>query len=438
MSGGSERWERFGQALALAVGEGPDPSCRQAQRVAVRALADLPARRRWPWVLGVAASLAAAVPLLYALIPSAGGPDKLAFWIGDSNAAGREGGWIYAPDSAPVAVRFADGSQIRVERAGRMQVVRADREHVAVVLQEGIVLTVVQPGGGARWSLNAGPFRVEVVGTEFSVSWNGAERNLVVDVRHGKVHLSGPVLPAQGLLLRAEDRLRVSEVGAWYRVEHAPAASGEGPTPGKALAPPAPAVEAIPAPAPPAPPVPPPSDDAPTKDRVAMPPRSPALPPSVPPTPPGWRQLAGSGRYADALAEAEATGFAQFLQQLPLRELMELADTARYARNAARASEALRAVRDRFPGSSSAGMAAFLLGRVAQDLAGDTAAAAEWFATYLAEEPSGPLVEETLGRLMDSLRRAGRSVEAARAADRYLRTYPDGGFAPLARSLLPR
>jgi TolA-binding protein len=152
--------------------------------------------------------------------------------------------------------------------------------------------------------------------------------------------------------------------------------------------------------------------------------------------PAGWRALYGKGRYDEALAAARQQGFAELLTRLGAAELRELADAARFAGEAREAEQALLALRERFPRDRRARVAAFLLGRVAMDLGRRPAQAVTWFQTYLHEDPSGPLAEEALGRLVDALARAGQRARARDAAGQYLGRYPDGLFSELARSVL--
>jgi len=80
-----------------------------------------------------------------------------------------------------------------------------------------------------------------------------------------------------------------------------------------------------------------------------------------------WRQLALTGRYADALSAAEADNFDAICGRESSVDLLLLADTAHFAGSGARAEQAFRAVRNRFAGGHEAAVAAFSLGRMAYD-----------------------------------------------------------------------
>ncbi len=75
-------------------------------------------------------------------------------------------------------------------------------------------------------------------------------------------------------------------------------------------------------------------------------------------------------------------------------DLQSLAHAARLGGSATRAVQALTALRQRFLGSTAAGAAAFMLGRIAQDGARDHAGAAGWFQRYLSEQPVGAFAAE--------------------------------------------
>jgi len=66
------------------------------------------------------------------------------------------------------------------------------------------------------------------------------------------------------------------------------------------------------------------------------------------------------------------------------------------------------------------------------DANGAHARAAEWFQTYLREEPGGPMTREALGRLLESFERSGQRARAKEFALRYRREYPSGPHAELA------
>jgi TolA-binding protein len=95
-------------------------------------------------------------------------------------------------------------------------------------------------------------------------------------------------------------------------------------------------------------------------------------------------------------------------------------------------------LRRRFPGGGHSAFAAFELGRLHFDQLGAYHEATRWLNTYLAEQPSGPLAREALGRVMEAESKSGNASEARRTAELYLSRYPTGPHQKLARSLAPR
>ena len=124
------------------------------------------------------------------------------------------------------------------------------------------------------------------------------------------------------------------------------------------------------------------------------------------------------------------------MRTLSAADLQALANSARYAGQATLSLRFLQTLRRRFPATSPARTAAFLMGRVEADLRGRCSAAVRWFSTYLREAPAGPLVEAALGRRMGCYAKTGRRSLALRDARAYLKRYPRGLFAAQARRLV--
>ena len=144
-----------------------------------------------------------------------------------------------------------------------------------------------------------------------------------------------------------------------------------------------------------------------------------------------WSALARDGKYTEAVGAAERSGIARIYQTAPADDLLELARSARLAGRADIEQGALLACRQHYKGQPPAAKAAYLLGRAA-----GPKEAAQWFETYLREQPAGVLSREAAGRLIESQQRAGNISGARDAATRYLAGYPDGPHGALARSVL--
>jgi outer membrane protein assembly factor BamD (BamD/ComL family) len=95
-------------------------------------------------------------------------------------------------------------------------------------------------------------------------------------------------------------------------------------------------------------------------------------------------------------------------------------------------------LRRRFPGTPEAGTAAFTLGRIAFENEDAYARAAQWFDTYLHEQPAGALTGDASGRLIEAKVRSGDGIGARAAAQQYLRRFPGGPYASEARGALSK
>jgi len=93
-------------------------------------------------------------------------------------------------------------------------------------------------------------------------------------------------------------------------------------------------------------------------------------------------------------------------------------------------------MRMRFPSSPAAGTTAFTLGRIVFEKEHDYPQAATWFETYLREQPTGPLMGDAFGRLMEARLRAGDTPRARASAEQYLRRFPRGPYSAEARGIL--
>jgi TolA-binding protein len=98
----------------------------------------------------------------------------------------------------------------------------------------------------------------------------------------------------------------------------------------------------------------------------------------------------------------------------------------------------LDAYLDDAPSGSSAGLAAFLLGRIAQDSLHDPERAAAAFARTMQLGSPRAVLPEALARRARALADAGRLDQAADLARRYLERHPSGAAAAAMRRLVER
>jgi transmembrane sensor len=336
----------------------------------------------------------AAAPLLVFLLVLGFGPrlSPLAFTVGPEGEAGAPKRWI-ATKATSVPLQFSDGTRVDVQPRSRVRVAELTREGASLNLEQGRLSVSVVHQQGARWSVTAGPYTVRVVGTQFEVSWDGERELFDLSVREGAVKVEGPVLlgdrtvsAAERLTLAPRSEVRLSSSAAPSATPAAPAAAES------ALSP-----------------VPEPS----------------------------WQAFARRGEHQKALEIVRRRGFERVAPELGAEDLLRLADVARYGGEEARAGELLKSVRQRYPTSSAAGVAAYTLG-ITADRRGDLPAAAGWFNTYLRERPSGALTREALGRLMEVQERLGQRTQAEGSARRYLERYPTGPHRDIAKRLSGR
>jgi TolA-binding protein len=328
---------------------------------------------------------------------------------GPAAVAGNAGDLIEANAVVPTALRFSEGSSIVLERGGRLRVLALEANGARVLVETGSAdVAIAHRHGPGKWRFEAGPVTVNVTGTRFRVDWNPEQRSFAIELKEGSVIVGGDCLPSPRRVQRG-DNLRFSCGAA------APATAVK--------------VDAAAAAA------------APVAEVKAGPVRMPRTfahhePPAADPDDGDWRALVAAGHYADGVRAAERAGWSRVCRTANAVDLLALADAARLAGETARAVDALLTLRQRFPGSVSAATGAFSLGRLAFDKRGAYAEAARWFATYLNEQPQGPLMGDAVGRLMEARDRAGDRQTAQRDAERYLQRFPDGPYAGTARVIL--
>jgi hypothetical protein len=123
------------------------------------------------------------------------------------------------------------------------------------------------------------------------------------------------------------------------------------------------------------------------------------------------------------------------LEKASSDDLFAVADAARYRRRMDLARAALLAVKKRFPGSSRALDAAFLLGRVEEANERGLVKAVAWYDEYLRRAPRGTYAAEALGRKMTLTNKLEGAEQARPLAEEYLRRFPNGSYAGSARAL---
>jgi hypothetical protein len=290
-----------------------------------------------------------------------------------------------------------------------------DTQGARVALADGELDVRVAHRRGASWRFEAGPFVVWVRGTAFRLSYDARHGRFAVQMEAGLVEVHGPS-EERTFTLRAGESIELFATPEGKSIA-APIAPPPVPVkPDKQTA--RPVIE----PARPSP--------APVRRRLAV------IDPGERRRQPGrWAQLIARGEFAAVVRDAEERGMDATLASASAADLTSLADAARYTRRNDLARQALLFVRARFPRSARASDAAFFLGRLAESPSSGSDVALSWYETYLAESKAGPYAGEALGREIVLLARANRAA-ARKVAQTYLRRFPKGTHAELARSLV--
>lgn len=359
----------------------------------------------------VALVVAFAVFIAAAIFLRVSGKDKpITYAVGPGDSPSALGVWIAAGSNA-VPLRFSEGTQVTLEPGARARVTDTNAHGATMLVERGHAhAKVVHVEQTTSWLLHAGPFDVNVVGTEFDVSWDPTHEVFDLRVSEGKVIVRGPLLH-DGRAVSASESLRVD---VHHQSSETRTESATNPTPVKGT----PDVHV------------PTTEDGQTKAENAPP--LPVVSSEKPLTIPLWQKLAAAGKHKEALDAAEQAGFDHILDTASIPVLLELADEARYAGSVTRAREAL--IRARVMGAK--GRTAFMLGKLAADHEHAPAVALSWFLRYLDESPSGGLAEQALGRIVELHHHLGHRDDAAKAAQSYLQRYPGGAYETLARRVV--
>jgi ferric-dicitrate binding protein FerR (iron transport regulator) len=327
-----------------------------------------------------------------------------------------EGGYLRESGHAGMNVTFSEGSRLAFTPGtrGRIRVVDRDTAHVAI--ERGGGSFQVAHKNHRRWLVDVGPFLVTVTGTTFTASWNPVSEEFSLKLSEGGVVVSGPVSAGE-IPLRAGQRLvaNLAKVETVISEEVSEPSASEPPNV---------------APLPTAPPLRP----------------QPSLPsPSPKPVPSAvdklanehqWSRKLARGQWDRILEEAKRAGVEATLAEASSEDLFALANAARYRQDFDLARSALLAERRRFPGSSRALEAIYVLGRVEESRDSETAHAIAWYDEYLTRAPTGPLAGEALGRKMTLTDTLEGPARARSLAEEYLRRFPKGNYAGSARELL--
>lgn len=370
-------------------------------------------RSRGPYLAMAAACLLAAAGTYAAWPPTSGAPEEvpetvaaLTYAISSDTAhpeasiPGSPGRWV-ASESTPQTLSFSDGSETQVAPRSNVRIAALRPEGAHLDLQRGALRVHVEHREDTAWEVQAGPFSVAVVGTTFDVAWDPDEERFDLHLEEGEVRVTGPGIEQRSVRTGQTLTVELPET--------------DRPTPADT-----PALDTVVQ-----------VSEAPTSTESQARPRRPRRD-SPAPAAPDWRALARQARHGEAVAAAD---WDQELNRASSGDLLLLGDAARLSGSPAQARRAYLGLRDRFPQSTEAVRSAFLLGRLAMR-GGNAASAAAWFERAVNEDPNGRYAMMAAGRRIEAYRQAGNEIAAARAAQSYLRRYPQGPHAATARELL--
>jgi hypothetical protein len=331
-------------------------------------------------------------------------------WTVDGAPVGQ--GTYISPVHREASVRFSEGTEFAVQRGSRLRVAEAGARTVKAVLEVGASRVRIAHRSPVSFRIEAGPFSVSPSAVaSVLVEWL-ADELLRVSIFEGETSVHGTPSP---LYLHAGQQ--VSANARDGTVEVGPLAGAAVPSAS------APAEASHEAPGTPI-----------SSDQPATP-LAPALPSSGSARRTSWSDAVTAGDYGVVLREAERRGITSVLNDAPLADLVALADAARLSGRVELGKRALTSERSRFARTTAAKDAAFYLGRIADDHEHAWASAITWYETYLAEAPRGHFAAEACGRKMVAISRQSGRAAAREAAVEYLKRFPGGPHAGVARDL---
>jgi len=410
-----------------------DPDLHRAGRARFLAQAlREPARQapRWraAWWAAPATAVAVAAWMLW--------PRALRYEVKGSEL---DGPYVSAPLSSPVDVTFSEGTSLHLDRDAKLRIEEVRSDGARVLIERGKMAVHVVHRARTAWVFVAGPFEVRVMGTRFDLNWDSTAQTVDLLLHEGSLEVMSP-FGRSPIAMRAGQRflgdLLHRSTTVVDAAERAPGsaelppwlAAGQG---GSVGSPETAETSADPATNPFA--------AANSADELAgeATGRTSGARSSraMGARRASWQKLLASGQFAALVSDAESRGIASCLSGCSSIDLRSLADAARYIGQSELAEQCLYALRRRFARSDSSAAAAFLLGRTFE-ASGALGTAETWYDTYLAETPSGELAAEALaGKMRAAEKLRGRPAGAAIARE-YLRRYPTGVHAGVARRLL--
>jgi hypothetical protein len=365
--------------------------------------------------LMLAAALVGAIVAVLAVGSFAMHSRPLTFEV--SGASTSDIGYISCPEDHSATVRFSDHSELGMQERTRIRISHLEVHGADVMVESGSVHARITPSAQTQWTLEAGPYRVHVTGTEFDMAWGAEEQSLDVRMQKGSVIVTGPLAEA-GVRLTAGQEL-VAHGGELSILDERTAAAQPADSSGL------------------------PAASAPEPDKQASAPpvegvigAGGASAPSAARAPAhlSWRKMLAQGDSASILDEAERRGMSKVLAEASASDLATLADAARYSHRPDVARRALVSLRSRFASTVEARDAAFFLGGLAEGQ--DDGAAINWYNVYLRESANGSYAPQALGRKMLLVQKSQGAQAARPVANEILSRFPGGPYESAAHKVL--
>jgi len=355
-------------------------------------------RVRWAFALGV-----------FALGIAVGAPAWQAWSMLRYEAHGlsTEGSNLNAGEK-PADLAFSDGSRIAVSPHTTLSVDLLGKRAALTRLVDGRLHVAVHHEEDTNYRFLAGPYEVQVVGTEFDLEWHAKADGLTLVMQSGEVRVLGDGTPRR---VRGGQTLHLP-----ITREAAPEAQRVALAPIQA-APSAPGVAEL---------------AAANRDAKLSPKLSSVVARSGEAD---WNALLNAGQFAAIVRDADARGGERLLESASAADLKVLALAARYTGRRALSMHTWQSLRARYPGEAQNQGAAFFLGRGYEEQ-GDVTEALRWLGRYLAESPGGAYASEALGRRLLLLSKSGQKSESQSVARTYLDRYPRGAYAKSAQLVL--
>lgn len=369
----------------------------------------------------VAAGLVAAGALLAGSWAMQDRKPSLTFTVKDAGSAvsgPQELGRVRAPQAEARTLEFSDGSKLQLAQGGSVRVREIDERGAEVVIENGRLHSSVMHLEDASWSVFAGPYEIQVIGTKFSTEWDPSTQRLVVLLNEGSVRVVGSDIEDH-VALKPGQRFEAAPRQAWKVTAQSPPKADTEPEEMPEIGESNKAIPTL-------------SEVTTTTDgkgaSVAV--RSGAVHPNAGPS---WESLLRDGKNEEIVADAKKLGLSDCYSTCSVSRLRALADAARYKGEVTIAREALTHLRSRSPVESA--RSGYLLGSLSE-ARGQAASALTWYNTYLKEAPGGSFAAEARAGKMRALHALGHHSDAQSAANEYLRLYPRGTSATTARRIL--